>query len=508
MKRLFFAIIVLMFIGAILFSGCSDDDDDNGNGAGTPTVDITSPATGDTVAFPQPISASVSDDGTIVRVEFCAAGEIIEVDTIAPYEAYWEMSVDSGEAIIEVCATDDAENEGCAQTTVFVPVCNYDFRLYLVTKSSHSAYLAWNRTSGTNSYEIYMSQTDFVDSTCQIADMISHSASDTTLLVDNLQSMQQYRFIVYAVGAFDARTVSNEYPVITEDVPFSHHDDGAELVSISMGEFTRGDVWLVGGNEESPDTAITLSSYDIYKYEVTCEQYRQFIDAGGYSNPEWWDSAGWMWKETVEEEVITLPMTWNDPDHFCGDAYPDYPVTGVSWWEARAYGNFVGRKLPTEAQWECTARGREGEDITGDGVPDGHKFPWGTEFFENETFHCNFKSGVEDSYDDGYEKTCPIDAFPDDVSTFGVVGMAGNVQEWCLDWYEPLYYNPVYFPDAPLFDPEGPDTSEENEKVVRGGPYINDSGGGSEGFFFRTTKRWSKSREERKKYIGFRLVEQ
>ncbi|MCD6418671.1 SUMF1/EgtB/PvdO family nonheme iron enzyme [bacterium] len=499
MKWFSTALLAIVFIALII--GCSKKDDNENEGS-APSVSITYPSDGDTIVFPQTISADISDDGTIEKVIFIAAEETIDVDTDTPYEAVWSFCSEIGNVILKVAAIDDEGNEGTAQITVYVPPQDYDFPLTAPAKSSHNIYLAWHRTEASlfYKYSVYMSEGSSVDETSLLADELTNQY-DTTLLVDNLSPTTQYSFIVYSYHLSGDTLKSNVLTTNTEEIP-STSDDGAELITISSGDFTMGDVWLVGGNEETPARRVTLSTYKIYKYEVTCGQFKQFMDADGYFDPEWWDSAGWMWKE---ENSITSPMTWNDPDYPCGDAFPDYPVSGVSWYEANAYANFVGRRLPSEAQWECAARGRGGEDENGDSFTDGFQFPWGNDFFEGDTFHCNYESqadgGEPDGFDDGYRETSPVGTYPNGASPFGVMDMAGNVLEWCSDWYDPLYYG-----GAPNIDPEGPSTGDE--KSLRGGAIIYDSGGAIDGYNLRNTRRYSKQPETRRDFIGFRLVEQ
>ncbi len=499
MKR--FLLIPILFVAASIFIiGCSKDNDNSSNTA--PTVSITSPSDGDTIVFPQTISATVSDDGTIERVIFIAAGETVSVDTESPYEAVWSFSDDSGEAQIKVCAIDNDGNEGSDEISVFIQPPDYDFLLSVSAKSSHNIYLSWHRTTASlfYKYAVYMAEGSEVDETSLLADEMTNQY-DTTILVEHLDPTTQYSFIVYSYHLSGDTLVSNVLTVNTEEVPTTY-DDGAEMISIPAGDFTMGDVWLVGGNEETPARRVYLSTYKIYKYEVTCGQYKQFIDAGGYSDPEWWDSTGWMWKE---ENSLTVPLTWNDPDYPCGDDYENYPVSGVSWYEANAYANYVGRRLPSEAQWECAARGRGGDDENGDSFTDGYQFPWGNEFFAGDTFHCNYQSeadgGEADGFNDGYFETAPVGTYPDGASPFGVMDITGNVLEWCSDWYDALYYG-----SAPSTDPEGPETGEQ--RALRGGAIIYDSGGAISGYNLRNTRRFSKQPETQRDFIGFRLVEQ
>lgn len=175
----------------------------------------------------------------------------------------------------------------------------------------------------------------------------------------------------------------------------------AEMVKVPKGPSLYG---------EERVREVIDRDYWIDQYPVTNEKYRAFILAGGYGNQRYWSKEGWEWKT---EDNITVPEFWNDTIW----NKSDYPVVGVSYYEAEAYATWAGKRLPTEREWEKAARGE-----------DGRKYPWGDEFDKNRCNSSNiFLLGGH---------TTPVTQYPKGVSPYGCYDMAGNVCEWCADWYD------------------------------------------------------------------------
>jgi len=212
--------------------------------------------------------------------------------------------------------------------------------------------------------------------------------------------------------------------------------DGAEMVKIPAGGFKMGSTEI---GSEKPVHEVTLSDYCIDKHPVTNGQYRKFCDATGRDYPP-------------------DPVFSGMPDYFTEN--PDYPVVRVSWDDARAYCEWAGKRLPTEAEWEKAARGQ-----------DGRKYPWGNT--EPEGSQCNFadkRSGLDwadKKVDDGFVRTSPVKQYPAGASPYGVMDMAGNVWEWCNDWYAGDYYKA-----SPAETPKGPDSG--SCRVLRGGSWLDE----------------------------------
>jgi formylglycine-generating enzyme required for sulfatase activity/predicted MPP superfamily phosphohydrolase len=211
------------------------------------------------------------------------------------------------------------------------------------------------------------------------------------------------------------------------------------MIEIPAGEFTRG------SNEhdsEKPVRKIYLDAFEIGKYPVTNHEFKAFVDEKGYDNQELWTPESWQWRK---EKNIFEPRFWHDRK-WNG---PNFPVVGVSWYEAFAYAAWLSRKtgdsycLPTEAQWEKAARGS-----------DGFLYPWGEEW---QADHCN-----SDECD--LDRTSPVGIFPAGESPYGCLDMAGNVWEWCADWYGEDYYK-----ESPDSNPCGP--GDGSNRVYRGGSW-------------------------------------
>jgi formylglycine-generating enzyme required for sulfatase activity len=203
------------------------------------------------------------------------------------------------------------------------------------------------------------------------------------------------------------------------DAPFKPASEVAsELVSIPGGTFTMGD--QNGEPDEYPERKITVSSFRIERTEVTNAAYQACVEARAC-----------------------------DPAPFLGDERlggEDQPVVGVTWLDADKFCKWIGRRLPTEAEWEYAARGT-----------DFRKWPWSGGF--NEEL-ANTKSG------DPYDATAPVTALPAGASPFGVFNLAGNAAEWVADYYDPTFHRKE---GAPIVDPTGP--ASGRERVVRGGSY-------------------------------------
>ena len=251
--------------------------------------------------------------------------------------------------------------------------------------------------------------------------------------------------------------------------------DNPDIVIVKEGKFMRGsneddaDAY----DDEKPQREIYLDDFMIGKYPVTNEEFKEFIDDGGYdkARKDMWSEKGWQWRE---ENKISEPEYWHDRK-WNG---PNFPVVGISWFEAEAYANWLSEKtghryrLPTEAEWEKSARGT-----------DSSKYPWGENFDKN---FCNFNES-------GLNRTSPVGIFSKGKSHYGCFDMAGNVWEWCSDWYDGTYYA-----NDPDRNPKGPSVGAT--RVSRGGGW-NDYAWGC-----RSTFRLRGAPRVRRHALGFRLL--
>ena len=198
-----------------------------------------------------------------------------------------------------------------------------------------------------------------------------------------------------------------------------------EMIFIPAGSFLMGNNGGEGecGSSEMPQHRVYVPDYWIGKHEVTRGEYQQFIDAGGYSNPKYWSSEGWSWKGSRTE-----PVRWAARFSCAGQTFiqtDNHPATVVTYYEAEAFCNWAGVHLPTEAQWEKAARWTGSHS---------NVYPWGATWdAEKCTNYLDHSTAGG-----GYERyqTAPVGSYPSGASPYGCHDMAGNVWEWCQDWYK------------------------------------------------------------------------
>jgi formylglycine-generating enzyme required for sulfatase activity len=196
--------------------------------------------------------------------------------------------------------------------------------------------------------------------------------------------------------------------------------DGMIMISIPAGEFTMG----AEGEKIEQQHMVYLNTYWIDQTEVTNGMYAKCVADSVCQEPSQSDSI-------------------NRESYYGNSAYAEYPVIYVNWDQAQAYCNWVGTRLPTEAEWEKAARGT-----------DGRLYPWGN----------GAPTDTLLNYDDNVGDTMPVGSYPAGASPYGALDLSGNVWEWTADWFDGEYYA-----KSPYENPQGPSTG--TLRVTRGGSW-------------------------------------
>ncbi|TJZ52543.1 formylglycine-generating enzyme family protein [Sphingobacterium olei] len=265
-------------------------------------------------------------------------------------------------------------------------------------------------------------------------------------------------------------------------------EDKVKMILIPGGEFRMGSADF---DDAQPVHNVGLSSFWMDEHEVTNAQFKIFVESTGYvtlaerpldptdfpgvdprmlvpgsavfsvpknvqgltNHLQWWEyvpDANWRQPEGPNSSII---------------GKENHPVTQLAYQDAEAYAKWVGKRLPTEAEWEYAAKaGKHQNEI----------YYWGNEKKEDGKWLANIYQGefpVNNTKEDGYETTAPVKSFP--ANAFGLYDMEGNVWEWCADLYRPDYYenSPKLNPRGPseAYDPQEPGTVK---RVQRGGSFL------------------------------------
>jgi formylglycine-generating enzyme required for sulfatase activity len=304
------------------------------------------------------------------------------------------------------------------------------------------------------------------------------------------------------------------------------------MVKIPAGEFMMGASDDEGRPDEYPQHKVKVDGFLMDATEVTNAQFEKFIKATGYittaeRKPDWEElkkqlPAGTQKPDdsllvaaslvfTPSEQPISLEdasqwWTWTkgaDWKHPDGEGSTikgkeNFPVVHISWDDAQAYCKWSGKRLPTEAEWEWAARG---------GLKD-KKYPWGNEDIETGKAKANTWEGSFPDMNtmwDKYYDAAPVRSFVP--NNYGLYDMAGNVWEWCSDWYRPDYYQALK--NQPVQNPKGPSDSYDPmeptvpKRVVRGGSFLCNA---SYCKGYRVTSRMKTSPDTGLEHTGFRCV--
>lgn len=245
------------------------------------------------------------------------------------------------------------------------------------------------------------------------------------------------------------------------------------MMLIHGGEFLMGTDFASGfpADGEGPVRNVHVDSFYIDIYPVRNREFARFVEETSYlteserfgwsfvfegdlpdsapdqlqavSGAEWWkriDGASWQHPEGPDTGIAERM---------------DHPVVQISWNDAAAFANWAGKRLATEAEWECAARGGLEQKL----------YPWGDDLTPEGKHLCNIWQGKfphENTVEDGFASVCPVDAFPP--NGFGLYSMTGNTWEWCNDWFDARFESATR--DNPLGPPAG------TGRVVKGGSYL------------------------------------
>ncbi len=202
------------------------------------------------------------------------------------------------------------------------------------------------------------------------------------------------------------KNIHAPFPMLDAQFPILN-----SAIEIPAGDFYMGSDRIEALDNERSRHECYLDKYSIDRYPVTCSQYRNFMDSDGYQNPQWWSADGWKW---LQSHLVDRPLYWSD-----NPAFNNHPVCGVSWYEAEAYCNFIGKRLPTESEWEKAA--------SWDAINQTQRiYPWGEE--SPNSFLCNHGNYMGN--------TTPVDNFPNGASAVGCCDMLGNVWEWTASIFD------------------------------------------------------------------------
>ncbi|MDQ6814900.1 MAG: formylglycine-generating enzyme family protein [Bacteroidota bacterium] len=307
----------------------------------------------------------------------------------------------------------------------------------------------------------------------------------------------------------------------------------AGMVWINGGEFMMGGDNDQAARDEYPKHKVIVDGFWMDATEVTNAQFAAFVKATNYVTtaeraPDWEElkkelppgtskpdesllvpaslvfmspenevplndvSQWWQWKKGA---------SWQHPHGMGSDitGRENFPVVHVSWYDAQAYCQWAAKRLPTEAEWEFAARGGMENKI----------YPWGNESVDEGVTKCNSWQGHfpdRNTVKDNNFYAAPVKSYYP--NGYGLYDMAGNVWEWCGDYYNNTYYSTVDKPEG-VKNPKGseksydPDEPYAKKRVIRGGSFLcNDSYCSG----YRVARRMKSSEDSGLEHLGFRCV--
>jgi formylglycine-generating enzyme required for sulfatase activity len=237
--------------------------------------------------------------------------------------------------------------------------------------------------------------------------------------------------------------------------------DAMEMILIPAGKF------IFGSSEPGklPEQTLTLAAFWMDRTEVTVAQFQDFVNATHYQTDA---ERGCCAKDFASvgglvfapDAIFVTNASWLFPEgEGVASALPRRPVGQVSWNDAKAYCDWAGRRLPTEAEWEKAARGA-----------DGRLYPWGNTFDNTALNFCSRSCGKEthiSDFDDTFARTSNVGAFANGLSPYGLFDMAGNAREWVSDLYVSSAPTPTPGKNVVTATPSAP------QYVIRGGSWFD-----------------------------------
>jgi sulfatase modifying factor 1 len=326
---------------------------------------------------------------------------------------------------------------------------------------------------------------------------------------------------------------ATQKPIGLDQISFNGDTSNSGMVKIPSGAFMMGADNEQASEDEYPKHKVMIDAFWMDQHEVTNDQFAKFVESTGYlttaeRKPDWEELKKQLPPGTPKPDesllvaaslVFTPPgqqvdlndysqwwtwvpgASWKHPEGPGSDikGKGNFPVVHVSWDDAMAYCKWVGKRLPTEAEWEYASRGGLINNI----------YPWGNEHVNIGKPKANTWEGTFPNINTELDKfiaIAPVKSF--NPNGYKLYDMAGNVWEWCSDWYRNDYYKTVNNPSG-INNPKGPvDSFDPDEpytpkKVSRGGSFMCNESYCSG---YRSARRMKSSPDSGMSNLGFRCV--